>query len=274
MAHLKTIPHMFANLNWKDLAELQKGGKLLLLLPLGSTESHGPHGPLSTDITISMETCLRAAAALGERGFQAYVLPPVAYAVTECARSFPGSISVSPEVETGLIADICLSLVGKGFKRIAVFNSHFEPAHLRCIYDALDRVKADSGVSVLFTDITKKKYAVRLTEAFRKGETHADRYETSLVMAVDPDLVNEDRRRSLPYLPVNLAEKLFKEGLDEFRQFGMPDAYCGDPASASAEEGEEIFSRLVEFLMEDIGAFFADPDLPSAEPGIYGRGPQ
>ncbi len=262
---LKTHPHMFANLNWKDLETLRETGRLVLLLPLGSTESHGPHGPLSTDITISTEVCLRAAAALQERGYEARVLPPVAYAVTECARAFPGSISISPEVETGLIADIFNALVGQGLDRIALFNSHFEPAHLKCIYDAIRRVEERTGVRVLFTDVTRKRYAARLTEAFQKGETHADRYETSLVMAVDPGLVHEERRRALPYLPVNLVEKLFKEGLEEFREFGMPEAYCGDPASASAEEGEDLFGRLVGFLVEDVEASF------TPGPGLYGR---
>jgi len=265
MALLKTLPRMFANLNWKDLAAHRDSGRLVLLLPLGSTESHGPHGPLSTDITISTEVCLRAAAALVERGHEAWVLPPVSYAVTECARAFPGSISLTPEVETGLIADICGSLVRKGMDRIALFNSHFEPAHLRCIYDAAKRVESETGVRVLFTDVTRKRYAERLTEAFQKGETHADRYETSLVMAVDPGLVNEERRCKLPYLPVNLVDKLFKEGLDEFREFGMPEAYCGDPASASAGEGEDLFTRLVGFLVEDVETSF------TPGPGLYAR---
>jgi creatinine amidohydrolase len=256
MSLIKTTPHMFANLNWKDLSVLKESGRLLLLLPIGSTESHGPHGPLCTDILISTEVCLRAASVLQERGFEALVLPPLAYAVTECAKDFPGSISISPEVETGLIVDICISLIEKGMSRIVFFNSHFEPAHLKCIYDALDRIEARSDIRPMFTDITRKRYASRLSEAFRKGETHADRYETSLVMAVDPGLVNEERRRSLPYLPINLVEKIFRENLKDFNEFGMSDAYCGDPASASAEEGELLLHQLVLFLLEDAEQVF------------------
>lgn len=270
MSIQKTLPNMLANLSWKDLEKVKEGQRLVLLFPLGATESHGPHGPLSTDITISLEVCLRSAEKLRAKGYDALVLPPLAYAVAEFAREFPGTISISSEVETNLISDICLSLIKHGMDKIAIFNSHFDPGHLKCVYDALELVKEKSGVKILFTDITRKKYSTRLTEAFKKGETHADRYETSLIMAIDPSLIDEETRKSLPYLPINLVDKIFKEGLDGFKAFGMSESYCGDPASASAEEGEEILKKLTGFFIEDIEMLFSG-DAEDAQPGLYGR---
>jgi hypothetical protein len=55
MINAEKSHYLFANLSWKDLAALQQKGDLVLLLPIGSTESHGPHAPLSTDALISME---------------------------------------------------------------------------------------------------------------------------------------------------------------------------------------------------------------------------
>jgi creatinine amidohydrolase len=154
--------------------------------------------------------------------------------------------------------------------KIAIFNSHFDPGHLKCVYDALELVKEKSGVKIWFTDITRKKYSTRLTEAFKKGETHADRYETSLIMAIDPSLIDEETRKSLPYLPVNLVDKIFKERLDGFKAFGMSESYCGDPASASPVEGEEILKKLTGFFIEDIEMLFSG-DVEDAQPGLYGR---
>jgi len=270
MAILKTLPYMFANLNWKDLAQLKGKEKFILLFPMGSTEAHGPHGPLSTDITISTEVCLRSAERLHKMNYEAYILPPLTYTVTGFAREFPGSINISNETEIRLIAEICLSLINQGMDRIFIFNSHFDPAHLKCVYDVIERVKEASGVKISFTDVTKKRYSSRLTEAFQKGETHADRYETSLVMAVDPGLVNEERRKSLPYMPVNLVEKIFKEQIDEFKAMGLTDCYCGDPAAASIEEGGKIFETLTNFVIEDVENFFSGTS-EGAERGLYSR---
>jgi creatinine amidohydrolase len=262
--------YLFADLNWKDLAGLIGHERFLVLLPVGATESHGPHAPLATDVLISTEVCQRSAVKLHNRSCEAYILPPLCYAVAETAREFPGTISISAELDSAIVAGICLSLVRQGIAKICIFNSHFEPSHVKAMYDALEKIYADTGVRVLFVDVTRKKYSSRLPDAYRKAETHADRYETSMIMRIDPDLVNEERRITLPYVPMNLADKLFKERLDSFRAFGMAEAYCGDPASASAAEGETLLELLSDFVVEDVEEFVAG-STKSFERGLYGR---
>ena len=270
MIDVEKSHYLFANLSWKDLAALQQKGNLVLLLPIGSTESHGPHAPLSTDALISSEVCLRSARSLTEKGHRALVLPTLAYSITECARSFTGTISISPEVDSGMISDICLSLIRQDMTRICLFNSHFEPTHAQCIYDAIERVEKTSGVRVAFTDVTRKKYSSQLPSAFQRGETHADRYETSAIMAIDPSLVNEERRKALPCLPISLVDKLFKEKLTDFLEFGMEESYCGDPASATREEGEKILGTLSRLVVEDAEKLLLGTEAP-LERGLYGR---
>jgi creatinine amidohydrolase len=262
--------YQFADLNWKDLADLILHQRFLVLLPVGATESHGPHAPLATDVFISTEVCRRSAVKLHNKSCEAYILPPLCYAVAETAREFPGTISISAELDSAIMSGICLSVVRQGIPKICIFNSHFEPSHVKAIYDALEKVYADTGVRVLFVDVTRKKYSSRLPEAYRKAETHADRHETSMIMRIDPTLVNEERRKSLPYVPMNLADKLFKERLDSFRAFGMDQAYCGDPASASAAEGEVLLELLSDFVVEDIEELFAG-HTEAPERGLYGR---
>ena len=255
MAAYGTSPYMYANLNWKDLERLKETERFVLLLPIGSTEPHGPHCPLATDTIISLETCLRAAQKLHTIGYEAFVLPPLSYAVTEVTRSFPVSISISPETDSAMIYEVCVSLINHGMPRICLFNSHFEPAHIRAIYDAVKKVLEKTGVNLLFIDIGRRKYRFRLTEAFQKGETHADRYETSIVMAIAPSLVNEGRRKALKYISINLYDKKWAN-IAEFKAMGMPECYAGDPASASAEEGEETLAILSNFIVEDVEEIF------------------
>jgi hypothetical protein len=74
----------------------------------------------------------------------------------------------------------------------------------------------------------------------------------------------------LPRLPVNLVEKLFEQGLSKFKEFGMPAAYCGDPASASVEEGQMILGRLSDFVLEDVEGLISGKGA-QIQRGLYGR---
>ena len=261
--------YMFANLNWKDLDELKQNEKFILLFPIGSTESHGPHCPIGTDCIIAGSVSLLSAQRLNSMGYRAYVLPVLSYTVTECARNFPGTVSVSEETETALIANVCLNLISHGMTKICIVNNHGEPGNVRAIYNAAQKVVDQTGVHIIFPNKLRRKYAQRLPEAFKKGETHADRYETSLIMAIEPDLVNNERREKLDYLPINLADKLFKENLDEFKAMGMDQCYCGDPASASAREGQETLKVLVDITVEEIETAFKG-ELKDEGRGLFG----
>ena len=91
------------------------------LLPLGATEPHGPHAPLSTDTLISVGICERAAERLdGE--IPVLVLPAMPYGVTRYGAAFPGVVSIWEETLRSLVAEIAES-VG----RLVLVNSHFEP---------------------------------------------------------------------------------------------------------------------------------------------------
>src|SRR5213594_1424717 len=85
----------FAHLTWEEVRDLD-WTKAVAILPLGAVEAHGPHLPLATDVIIA-ETMARAAAArLATRGYDAVLLPPLAYTAAEFAVGFPGTISLRP----------------------------------------------------------------------------------------------------------------------------------------------------------------------------------
>src|SRR5438552_9455783 len=139
----------FAHHSWTEIQALLDGAApCVLILPVGSTEAHGPHLPLSTDVIIAEEMAMRAARKLEARSEVARVLPPVAYSVTDFSEDFAGSVSITSETATALVRDICLSLIKQGFKRIAIANAHLEPAHIATLRAACEEIKTRAGVVI------------------------------------------------------------------------------------------------------------------------------
>lgn len=241
----------FADLTSPQVAALASGGRVpVLLLPLGAIEPHGPHAPLGTDPLISRGMCERAASRLAaDDEVHVLVLPEVPYGVTRFAAGFAGGVHIGEETLHSLIVDIGAALIGQRLRRILLVNNHFEPAHLVTLRRAAETLNFAYDGRVALLDLVRRRHAQRLTEEFRSGECHAGRYETSLVLADRPELVDQPLMRTLPHVPVSLAAAPSET---DFRQLGMPDAYCGAPAEATAEEGDETFSILTDLLVEAI----------------------
>ena len=237
--------HDLGALSWTrlDAALKDPGRPTVGLLPIGSTEPHGPHLPLETDVIISLETARRAAARLAGRGVAAFVLPPVGYSVTDFSKDFAGAIGVTRETSRALVADICRSALAQGFSAVCLVNSHLEPDHLAALRDAARLVSGETGKPVLFPDKTERRWAATLTEEFRSGACHAGRYETSLVISSEPGLVDDEQRLRLAPVLISIGRKI-KEGVRSFREAGGDKAYFGDPAAASREEGESTYEAL------------------------------
>jgi creatinine amidohydrolase len=106
-------------------------------------------------------------------------------------------------------------------------------------------------IEVVFPDLTRKPWSLRLGEEFNSGACHAGRFETSVVLAVSPELVRENVRRALPSNPKSLSVAI-REGKTTFSEAGGPDAYFGHPAEASAKEGEATIETLGAILEEAV----------------------
>ncbi len=245
--------HDLARLTWPEARE-RFGPDLVTLLPIGATEPHGPHLPLDVDVTLSVAHARRAAAKLVEGGVDALVLPPLAYGVTFFTDGFEGRVSLRPGTLWSMLEDICDSIAEQGVRRLMFCNAHMEPGQVKVLRGvALERSLATppkvQGVQVVFPDLTRRRNAERLGDEFKSGECHAGRYESSLVLAFDPGSVREDERAALPALEVGLVEKM-QAGAQSFLEVGAEAAYCGDPASASAEEGVRLCEELAELTVE------------------------
>ena len=240
----------FAELPYVRIQEILEGPRTpVLLWPVGSTEPHGPHSPLATDPIISIGTAERVARRLaGDPVLKVLILPTLSYAVTRYTVGFAGAVHVSEDTLRAMIVDVCTSLAGQGFLHVVLVNNHFEPEHVQTLHRAIDELEG-AGVRAGYLDLTRKERARRLTEEFKRGECHAGRYETSLVLAQAPELVDREAMAALEEVPVSLPEAI-AAGLKDFRDMGLADAYCGAPAEASAEEGEETYQSLADMTIE------------------------
>lgn len=221
-----------------------RGGATVLLLPVGAVEPHGPHAPLGTDSIISAAVAEAAARQLAaEPGLRVLVLPPIGYGVTRYAAAFPGAVSISERTLEMLVTEVCSAVREQGHPHVVIVNSHFEPEHVA----ALRRAAEHSGAALF--DLTRRRMAERLTEEFRNGAAHAGRYETSLVLAERPDLVDGERMRTLPSHFVDMPAAM-ANGKTDFIAMEMNDAYCGAPAEATAAEGASTLATLTTMLVE------------------------
>ena len=221
---------------------------VIALVPIGSTEPHGPHLGLGTDVVISAAACVRACEVLDKRGpVTAVIAPAVSYGVTDCAVGFPGAVSIPADVLTAYVAAICDGLLAQGLRHVCLVNNHLEPAHDIAIRAVL--VGREGKVS--YACPLTKKWARTLSAEFKSGACHAGQYETSIVMAAAPELVDEQLRTTLAAVPVSLSEKL-AAGINTFTAMGMELAYCGAPAAATVEEGEQLIQRLAEMVVGEV----------------------
>ncbi len=246
-------PVLLSELTTEDLAALLDGTPAVALIPIGSTEPHGPHLPLATDALLSEECCRRAARALRDRGIAAVVAPTVSYGVTHYARGFRGAIGVRAETLLALLHDIGGALLNDGFAQVAFVNNHLEPEHVAVIERAVESLSAERGPAcVSFPNHLGKRWGRTLTDEFKRGNCHAGRYEGSLVLATRQELVREEVARYLPSLDVSLSDEIRKGGSVTFHGIGMDRAYTGAPAEATREEGEKSYARLVEMIVTEV----------------------
>ena len=264
--------HLWGHATWTELSELglgrrsgtPHGSHVVAILPVGAIEAHGPHLPLVTDVIIAAAAAKAALPGLRRLGLHPTLLPPLAYTAAPFAAGFPGTISLRPSTVSALLADVAASLERQGAAALVVVNAHLDPAHLAAIGEVAGAPRPGDAspalprrMPVIHPDLTERRWALRLTREFRSGACHAGCYETSVVMAAAPELVREDTRRGLRENPASLSVAI-GAGAATFEEAGVGEAYCGDPAAATREEGEEtvdILGRIVvEAVAERLGA--------------------
>jgi creatinine amidohydrolase len=169
-----------------------------IIIPTGSTEQHGPHGPLLTDAIVPTEVGRRVAERIG-----ALVGPPINYALSYPHVGFTGVVHIRVATFMSLIEDLCASYAAIGFQRIVFLNGHYDNTYAIAYACATAAERMPAGVTAFPVNYWDGMTAEEAGEFF--GPTtglHANRGETSAVMAINADLVDLDAANAeLPPFP-------------------------------------------------------------------------
>ena len=240
--------HHLGRITWPEAKELAESGAVVLL-PTGSTEAPGPHLPLSTDTILSEELAVRAGERIArEDDLDVVIAPPVHYGVTNFAAPFAGTLSLRSETLIALVEDVVASLDAHGFSLVVCINNHLEPAHIDALKAAAESASAAGAITAVVADNCDKRWARTLTDEFKSGACHAGQYETSLVLAAEPETVRQAVASNLEPNPESLSGAI-RNGAKDFVEAGGPEAYFGYPADGTEEEGDATYDLLVEMVL-------------------------
>ncbi|WP_049928637.1 creatininase family protein [Halopiger goleimassiliensis] len=236
---------------WTDVADREFD---LAVVPVGSTEQHGPHAPLGTDVL----TAEAVADAVADRSDREIVrTPAIPIGVAEEHRQFPGTMWVSPETFRDYVRESVASLAHHGIDRVVLVNGHGGNV------DALREVGAR-----LTRDGTA--YTVPFTWFDAVGDHsrdmgHGGPLETALLRRIAPDLVQEDRiEEARTGAADGWGEWVSHVNLAYDAAAFTENGVVGDPADGSAERGEELL-ELAAAALERLCEAVAERDVSSPE---------
>jgi mycofactocin precursor peptide peptidase len=208
-----------ADLAWPAVGERAAAGGVLAV-PLGSTEQHGPHLPLSTDTDVAVALCDRLAAARAD----VLVAPAVPYGSSGEHAGFPGTLSIGQDALELLVVELVRSAT-ETFTRVVLVSGH--GGNSAPVGRAVARLRAEGRDVLLFAP---NGY----------GDPHAGRSETSLQLLLQPALVGSERKAGDTRSLHELLPLLQDGGVRSV----APNGVLGDPTGATAAEGAALLDEL------------------------------
>ena len=233
-------------LTWPDVRREIEAGRDTIVVAFGAVEQHGHHLPLGTDAIFGDELSRR----LAER-LDAFRAPTMRIGCSRHHLEFPGTMSISDETFNGVVGDLVRGWSRHGFRRIVILPTHggnFAP-----LAGALEKLGKVDGVKVIaVTDLGLLVQATlglgtELGVPSSEGGVHAGQWETSMMLALHPELVK--MHEAVPGYIGDLEsglERFLSEGVHVLTETGV----FGDPTHASAEHGRLYIERLLDLVME------------------------
>ncbi|HVT20717.1 MAG TPA: mycofactocin biosynthesis peptidyl-dipeptidase MftE [Mycobacteriales bacterium] len=214
-----------ADLTWTDLDRRRP----LLAVPLGSTEQHGPHLPLSTDTEIAVVLCDLLAA---ERD-DVVVAPPLPYGSSGEHAGFPGTLSIGQDALEMVVVELVRSAAAS-FDGVILVSGH--GGNAEPLLRAVTKARAEGHEVMMFLPRWE-------------GDPHAGRVETSVMLVVQPDRVRLDAVAAGNTEPLpELLPRLRAEGVRAV----SPNGVLGNPEGADAAEGSALLEAALGQLIADV----------------------
>jgi creatinine amidohydrolase len=235
-------------MTWPEIRAERERGRDTVVVAFGATEQHGPHMPLATDALIGDHLAWLVAESL-----DAFVAPTVRIGCSSHHLEFPGTLSLSDVTFHGIVADIVRSLARGGFARAVLLPTHggnFGPLAtalelLGPVEDLEVRALTDLSALLTIAQLGDREHGVPLGE----GGLHAGEWETSMLMAIHPELVHPERGEA--GYTGDLQEAIgafFAEGVHAVAENGV----IGDPRRASPAHGVRYWDEVLRVTLAAI----------------------
>jgi creatinine amidohydrolase len=244
-----------AKMTWQEVEEILKETDIALI-PVGSTEQHGPALPVDNDAYIATEFTERVAERIWEQ-LKVVVAPTISYGFSPHHMQFKGTITLRESTLASLIVDVCTSLEQHGFKRIILINGH--GGNTTAISNALHSMNNVVMAKIFALDwwglATDK-----IREVAKRPVFHACDMETSVAWALDQRVL-EDRRVDEPgrnivegFIEPDMLAPAPKASAAFMMKYITDSGVVGYSTKATKEKGQQIvdavLDRLEEFILK------------------------
>jgi creatinine amidohydrolase len=217
--------------------ELDGPAPRTVLIPVGSLEQHGPHLPLDTDTRIAAAVARRAA----DGDPSVLLAPPLAYGASGEHEGFPGTLSIGHEALGSILVELGRSAAAWA-SRLVFVNGH--GGNLPTVPAAVDALRHEGREVAWFGC------------AVSGGDAHAGHTETSILLELDPSVVQTDAAQIGNTAPLReLLPALRRGGVTAVSRNGV----LGDPTAASAEEGRRLLDEMTAALRAGLARWDPDP---------------
>jgi creatinine amidohydrolase len=226
----------------------------MVIVPVGSTEQHGPHGPLLTDAVVPTEVARRVA----ERA-NCLVAPTINYSLSYPHAGFTGVVHIRIVTFMALIEDVLVGLATAGFRKIVFLNGHYDNTYAIAYACANARPRLPADVQAYPVNYWDGMSRDEASEFFGHDTgLHANRGEISAVLAINPALVDMDAANAeLPAFPemtnpAPVHTAFFFANPGSIKRATASGTW-GDARESSAEFGERYLSVVTDATVRLLG---------------------
>lgn len=230
------------------------------VLPTASIEQHGPHAPVITDTLLCGTVAQRAAEAAADR-VTAVVAPVLCYGNSHHHRPFPGVLSLTSQTFMTAVTEILEGLVLSGFRKLIVLNGHGGNTDSNNVVglDFVNRLGQDVTIATgAYWDIARPALVEQNLMPSGRIPGHAGRFETSMVMALRPDLISAEGMAKVEdqsKVTKGLFGDLTGATVQSHGVWAAGTGYTDNPAESTADEGEALLKVVVERVSEFLVSF-------------------
>ena len=221
--------------------------KVVILFPLGACEQHGDHLPTMTDTILVSTIADRTEDLLRD---EVLLLPTAWWGVSREHLPLGATLSASEETHMGMIQEICVNLLNDGFKRFMVLNGH--GGNWATVGTALNRLQSQFH-HALFAHASYWQIAAtdfsRIVTGPMKTIGHACEIETSMMLAIRPDLVDMNYAQNGQEISLESPSGLY---IDADFTYKTKNGILGYPENATVEKGHQLCDAAVKATVNSL----------------------